>query len=81
MRTMMVGGVLRAIAGCINMVAAVLAPKREVDIFPHRLWAAGKSWRHWDAYRDGPGSVTVEAGGWSVDICWQVSGEAATRPA
>jgi hypothetical protein len=62
--------------------AAKLAPQREVDIFPHRLYAKGRKWWHLDAYRGAPGWLCIEFGGWTVDVCWKVpkvEGGAAAR--
>lgn len=74
-----IGRGLRAGAVIINKLGTVLAPRLGLDVYPHRLWATGKTWGHLDVYRDGPGSACVEAGGWTVDVCWKVREEVAVR--
>jgi hypothetical protein len=53
--------------------AAKLAPQREVDIFPHRLYAKGRKWWHLDAYIGAPGWLCIEFGGWTLDVCWKAA--------
>jgi hypothetical protein len=44
-------------------VPALDPSAREVDLYAHRLYATGKTWRHQDAYRSGPGALCIEFGG------------------
>jgi hypothetical protein len=41
-----------------------VAPARELDVFPHRLWAKRRKWWHLDAYLGRPaGCASLSAGG------------------
>jgi hypothetical protein len=71
------GGALTGAAWAINKGAALVAPSRELDVFPHRLYAKGAAWRHLDAYRMGPGWVAIEFGPWTVEAAWRTAQEVA----
>jgi hypothetical protein len=58
-------------ARMINLAAAWVAPRRELDVFAHRLQADGRSWRHHALYSNGPGALSIEFGGWTIDVSWR----------
>lgn len=67
---------LSALADGINKAAAKVLPQREVDVFPHRVWATGRTWWHLDAYLSAaPESAWrafhLEFGGWTIDASWK----------
>lgn len=71
MQRIIVGGALAGAAWIINKLGTVLAPARELDVFPHRLHAKGRRWWHADAYAAAPGWVFIEAAGWTVEVAWK----------
>lgn len=76
-----VGGALALTAAMVNKVAALVVPAREVDVFPHRLWAKGRNWRHHDAWTEtahGWTNMTIEFGGWALQASWRTREEVAT---
>jgi hypothetical protein len=70
-----IGALLALVAGAVNGAARMLVPALELDVFPHRLYAAGRPLGHFDAYRSGQGSACVESQGWSVDVSWRAAGQ------
>lgn len=76
-----VGGVLALVAALCNKAGALMAPKRQLQVYPHRNFATspGRTWGHFDAYRSGPGEASLEFGGWSVDVSWRSREESAAR--
>lgn len=63
-------------AGAVKLAAKV-APQREVDVFPHRLYAKGRPWWHVDVYAPEPTWWFVEFGGWTIELAWKTREEMA----
>jgi hypothetical protein len=66
----MLGAALALLAEGAIKAAARVAPQRELDVFPHRLWGRGRPWWHL-AFDRSPGSVSIDIGGWTVDVSWK----------
>lgn len=75
--TKLLGLLLAVIATGAVKLAAKVSPKRDVDVFPLRLWAEGRRWWHADVYTRQPGWVFIEAGGWTLEVAWKTREELA----
>jgi hypothetical protein len=69
-------------AGALNALARIVAPRKKLNIAPHRLCAddpsagASRPWNH-RAWNRAPGHRHIEFGGWTVDACWHTADEIA----
>jgi hypothetical protein len=73
MLPMMTGRALDALASLGIKLAAKVAPSRQVDIFPHRMYP--KPWWHFSVYMVAPGWLFIEAGVYTVEVAWKPSDE------
>jgi hypothetical protein len=63
-----IGGALAAAAAGALKVAGKLAPRREMDFFPHKA-TQRRPWRI-DAWLQQPGWLFVEVGQWTLEVAW-----------
>ncbi len=68
---------LNLLAGGIVKAGAKVAPLRELDVFPTRIYAKGCKWWHLDAYLAAPGWLMLAVGGWTVEVSWKMQQKAA----
>lgn len=63
------------LADAVVLLARIVAPRRKLDLFPHRMYAAGRPKGHRDAYLMQPGYLFLELGGWTLEVAWRTCGE------
>lgn len=69
----MIDGALGALAWVGVRLAAMVAPQREVDVYPY--WDQGRHWKRLDAWMMAPGWFWLEVGPWTVQVAWKTREE------